>query len=379
MRIGFGVTGLGRDLSSGRMDGIGVYAQALWNAYKQSKQEVVPYFFGKGPGEEVFESTRRLLGLPYSGGAAISYLTRMPYPGSRNVRREIDIFHAPDHRIPKLFGVPVVATIHDAIPLLHPEWLSPNLRRIKQAVFKQTGHWANHVITISRHSAEDLVYAFGLDPNQITVVSQAVEQVFFDRLTSEETNQVLAKYGLRAGFYIFVGTLQPRKNVERIIQAHRQLPSSLRQERPLVIVGRNGWETENLLPNLEKLESSGDGKWLRYVPRSDLFALLQSAGAMVFPSLYEGFGFPVLEGFASQIPVIASNTTSLPEVAGDAALLVDPLSSESIADAMRKVSEDSELAQRLVQLGNERVKQFSWEKCANETLAVYRKVLANSK
>jgi len=142
----------------------------------------------------------------------------------------------------------------------------------------------------------------------------------------------------------------------------------------LVIVGGRGWGMESLMLELETLQSSGEGKYLAYVSRQELFSLLQSAQALVYPSLYEGFGLPVLEGFASNIPVITSNTTSLPEVAGDAALCVDPTSTDAILDAMWRVVEDPTLAKSLVLKGQQRVKQFSWEKCAQATIEVYQKV-----
>lgn len=375
MRIGFGSTVLGRGLNSGHLDGIGVYAQALWRVYRQKGIDITPYAFGRGGDAAPLGAATRSFRMPYTGQAAVSYLTGLPFAGAGRMRRDIDVFHAPDHHIPKLPGVPVVATLMDAIPLLHPEWASSRLRAVKNAVFKHAASWADQIVTISEYSAGDLVNAFGVERERITAIPLAVDPAFFERVPDSARAQVLAKYGLRPGFFIFIGTLQPRKNVERIILAHRQLAEPLRRERPLVIVGQNGWGTDGLLPELARLERDRDGKWLRYVPRDDLFALIQSAGALVYPSLYEGFGLPVLEGFASQIPVITANTTSLPEVAGDAALLVDPTRCEAIADAMRRVGEDTELAQHLVAWGKERVAQFSWEKCAEATLAVYRKAM----
>ena len=141
-------------------------------------------------------------------------------------------------------------------------------------------------------------------------------------------------------------------------------------------MGQNGWRTDDLIQTLSQLEQDGYGRWLKYVPRKDIFALLQSAHALVFPSLYEGFGLPVLEGFASGIPVITSNTSSLPEVAGDAASLVNPSSVEEIAHAMLQLVEQTDLRNTLIQKGLLQVNKFSWAETARRTSEVYREMFS---
>jgi alpha-1,3-rhamnosyl/mannosyltransferase len=183
---------------------------------------------------------------------------------------------------------------------------------------------------------------------------------------------------LKPGFFLFVGTLQPRKNLPRVLTAFQGLPASVRKEHPLIIVGRDGWANEDLLPQLRRLEEQSEGRWLSYLPQADVLALLQTAGALVFASLYEGFGLPVIEAFAAQCPVIASNTTSLPEVTGDAAWAVDPLDVDSIRAAMIDVLSNDSLRAKRIALGLERARQYTWHECARQTLAVYRKVLASS-
>ena len=177
---------------------------------------------------------------------------------------------------------------------------------------------------------------------------------------------------MHPGYFIAVGTLQPRKNVARILQAHALLPVDIRKQHPLVVVGQNGWRTDELMLALAQLEANGFGRWLKYVPRQDLFSLLQGAQALVFPSLYEGFGLPVLEGFASGIPVITSNTTSLPEVVGDAAMMVNPLSVEEIAHAMLQMVEQPEMRNALISKGLIQAEKFTWQQTAQRTQEVYR-------
>lgn len=173
-----------------------------------------------------------------------------------------------------------------------------------------------------------------------------------------------------------MGTLQPRKNLQRVLEAFQQLPKAVRREHPLVIVGRDGWSNEELLPQLEALQQRGEGRWLSYLPQTEVLALLQSAEALVFASLYEGFGLPVIEAFAAQCPVIASNTTSVQEVAGDATWSVDPSSVESISAAMLNVLQQNDHREQKIQRGLARAQQYTWQACAQQTLDVYRKVLA---
>ncbi len=161
-----------------------------------------------------------------------------------------------------------------------------------------------------------------------------------------------------------------------MLEAFQQLPAQVRKEHPLVIVGRDGWSNEELLPQLEALQQRGEGRWLSYLPQNEVLALLQSAGALVFASLYEGFGLPAIEAFAAQCPLIASNNSSLPEVTGDAAWAVDPHSAESISTAMLAVPEQPEERERKVESGLGRARHFSWDACAQNTLDIYRKVLA---
>jgi alpha-1,3-rhamnosyl/mannosyltransferase len=143
----------------------------------------------------------------------------------------------------------------------------------------------------------------------------------------------MEKFGLAPGYFLFVGTLQPRKNVERIVAAYKSLPSELQEERHLVIAGQAGWGSASLLTQIQSLQQEGKCSWLKYVAAEDLKTLYQCAGAFVFPSLWEGFGIPVLEAFASRVPVITSNLSSLPEVAGDAAILIDPYSVSDLREA----------------------------------------------
>ena len=319
--------------------------------------------------------TPKQLAVRYPVHALLSGILKLPLPNSRAIARDIDLFHATDHHIPRIHGVPTVATIMDVIPMLHPEWIKNDLRSLKSWLFAAAIRKADHIITISEYSKQDMVEHLKIAPERISVTPLGVEPIYFERIEAEQRRAVLDKHGLQPGFFLFVGTLQPRKNLLRVLQAFQQLPDAVRKAHPLVIVGRDGWNNEELLPQLHALEQKGEGRWLSYLPQSDVLTLLQSASALVFASLYEGFGLPVIEAFAAQCPVIASNSTSVPEVSGNAAWPVDPYSVESISAAMQDVLDQSTLREEKIQLGLARAHHYNWNECARQTLDVYRKVL----
>ncbi|MEE4140299.1 glycosyltransferase family 4 protein [Pseudomonas viridiflava] len=382
MKIGLSCTVWAGGERAGHLDGIGVYSRALWQELSRLEQddriELKPYAFGKNlPAMPCGAPTQ--LSDDYRIHAVLSGVLRLPLSNSAAIARDVQLFHATDHHIPLIAGVPTIATIMDIIPVLHPEWIKQNYKQFKSWLFTNSIRKADHIITISEYSKQDMVQHLGIAPERISVTPLGVDPIYFERIQDSHREAVLEKHGLKPGFFLFVGTLQPRKNLPRVLEAFQQLPASVRKEHPLVIVGRDGWSNEELLPQLEALEARGEGRWLSYLPQDEVLSLLQSAGALVFASLYEGFGLPAIEAFAAQCPLIASNTTSLPEVTGDAAWQVDPASAESISLAMRNVLEQHEERDRKVQLGLERARQFSWSACARQTLDIYRKVLADHK
>ncbi len=376
MRLGFGVTFLSQRVKHGKYDGIGVYTIALWNTLHNGSNTLYPLSFS---GEELL--TADLLGaeidqapLSYPLHSGLSAIFHRAWGEMSNYEKKIDLFFAPDHHIPFLKNTPVVATVMDIIPFVHPEWASSTLRKTKNYTFKKAVESATHIITISQQSKRDIIEHMDVDSDNISVVPLGVDQQFFIRRSPKSKLELIKKYGIDRDFFLFVGTLQPRKNILRLIQAYRILPENIKRETMLILVGQNGWGSDELRDEIEEMIKLGDGIWLSYLPQDEVLTLMQSAKAIVYPSLYEGFGLPIIEGFASQTPVITSNTTSMPEVAGDAALLVDPLSAKSIADAMQLLIEDDDLCKELTRRGLERVKQFTWEISAQKHLEVFESI-----
>jgi glycosyltransferase involved in cell wall biosynthesis len=310
----------------------------------------------------------------YRPAALAMTLPGMPYPFSGGWARGLSVFHAPDHHIPRLRGTPVIATVMDIIPLRHPEWVSGRLsRRVMNWLFGRLARDAAHVVTISEFSAADIADGLRIPRERISAIPLGVDPSFFSVADPQQAQAALQRYGLSPGYFLFVGTLQPRKNLGRILQAHRSLPREVRQAHPLVVVGRDGWGNEALAAPLAEAIAEGFCHWLKYVPQPDLPILLRQSRALVYPSLFEGFGLPVVEAFAAGTAVVSANTTSIPEVAADAALLVDPTSLDQLRHAMLTLAQDDALRAELVRRGAERARRFSWETTVQATLAVYRR------
>ncbi|AIO31095.1 glycosyltransferase family 4 protein [Burkholderia pseudomultivorans] len=380
MKVGFGTTALARSIAHGGVDGIGSYTREVGRALlARGGVDLVPAGFGAVVGGDVFPGARPPLNLGrHDVATLLSAVTPWTYIDEKALAAErVDVFHATDHLIPKLSSMPVIATLMDAIPLSHPEWTTIKLAALRRWLLRRSGAWADHVITISEYSKQEIVVHFGIAPERISVVPLGVHPRFFERIDPAAREAVLTRLGLPAQFFLCVGTLQPRKNLERVVDAHASLPADLRRAVPLVVVGRAGWGCEQLVARLRANED-GSVRWLQYLPDHDVRALMQSASALVFASLCEGFGLPVVEAFASGLPVVASSTTSVPEVAGDAAILVDPDSTGDIANGMRQIVEQSGKADALREAGLVRARELNWAACADKTLAVYEAVLGGT-
>ncbi len=368
MRIALGVTVLENGRASGGTDGIGRYTQELAAALAQ-RGSVNVERFRYAPGLADIDVGR------FSSQALWSLAGGRSFPTmQRALTGRVDLVHATDHLIPRLRRLPVVATIMDAIPLAHPEWVAYRLKTLKNSFWARSVRWATHVITISEHSREQIQDFFRVPGERISVVPLGVDQRWFTPCDALAAARVRQHYRLPERFFVFIGTLQPRKNLARIIRAHQSLPGSMQRDIPLLIIGRQGWGCDTELELLRDVDPQRQ-RWLNYVAEPDLKPLLQQSTALVFPSLHEGFGLPVLEAFGAGVPVLSSNTTSLPEVAGKAALLVDPLSQDAIAAGMRDLVENESLRASLVTAGRIRAEKFTWERTAAMTESVYEMLL----
>jgi glycosyltransferase involved in cell wall biosynthesis len=275
-------------------------------------------------------------------------------------------------------------TIHDLGYLAFPEAHTARRRLELDLTTRWSLRAARRVIAISGATRDDLVRHYGADPARVSVVHHGLSAAF----QPTPDPDVLARYDLDAPYMLYVGTVQPRKNLTRLIEAFAMASVLIEQQSAaadaghtpqaplLVIAGRMGWCTEAIEQRAAALGVGGMVRFLGYVPDADLPALLSGALAFLFPSLYEGFGMPVLEAMACGTPVLTSTTSALPEVAGNAALLVDPADTDAIAAAIARLAADTGLRADLRARGLTRAAQFTWERCAHETLGVLLAALA---
>ena len=287
-------------------------------------------------------------------------------------RRPPDLLFVPAHVLPVVHPRRSVVTVHDLGYLYYPEAHSLLDRLYLDLSTRYNARAATHLVADSSATKRDLIERYGTAPDKITVVYPGYDDTVFQPVRDEKAiGAVKAKYGIAGDYILFVGTLQPRKNLTRLIEAYWKLKVGSWK---LVIAGKKGWLYREIFQQVEKLGLEGKVVFTGYVPEGDLPALLSGARLFVFPSLYEGFGLPVLEALACGIPVVCSNVSSLPEVAGDAAVLVDPLDVEEMTAALERGLRDEELRAELIERGFQQVGKFSWERCARETLNVLESI-----
>jgi glycosyltransferase involved in cell wall biosynthesis len=289
-------------------------------------------------------------------------------------RRPPDLLFVPAHVLPIFHPRRSVVTIHDLGYLTYPEAHRLLDRLYLDLSTRYNAHTATHLIADSSATKQDLIERYGTEPDKITVVYPGYDQTTFQPVRDRGAIEaVKARYDIAGDYILFIGTLQPRKNLTCLIKAFSNLQSPISNIQ-LVIAGKKGWLYKDIFQQVEKLGLEGRVVFTDYVPDGDLPAILSGARLFVFPSLYEGFGLPVLEAMACGTPVVCSNVSSLPEVAGDAAVLVDPLDVEGLATTMERVLGDEELRAKLIECGFAQARKFPWERCARETLSVLESV-----
>ncbi len=289
-------------------------------------------------------------------------------------RKRLALLHSPDFIPPFQGHFLSVITIHDLNFIHYPQFLTPESTRYYGQIHRAVKR-ANHILTDSNATRDDVINQLDVPPERVTTVHLAASPVYRPITNRQEVRRAVQSYGLPADFFIFVGTLEPRKNVPTLLRAFRQLRDR-GYDVHLAIVGRKGWLFEEIYATLKELKLGDTVHFLENVSNEDLARLYNAARCLTLPSYYEGFGLPPLEAMACGTPVIVSNCTSLPEVVGDAGLLIDPNSSEALSHAMAKILDDSALRASLGQRGLMRSSEFSWARAAQQTMAIYEQVLA---
>ncbi len=294
----------------------------------------------------------------------------------RKNRMELGVFHSPQFNIPLLSCTRQITTIHDCVYTKFPQEFANGEDRILYAImFRLALRKSKKIIAVSRSTKEDLVSLFKTPEEKIRVIHEGVGERFFRKPLVEQTESIRKRYGLEGKYVLFVGLRRPRKNIARILRAFAAARSSLGSEVKLVLAGPADMRFIDVSEQAKKLGISDGLIETGLVPHRDLPALYHSAECLFFPTLHEGFGLPVLEAMAAGVPVITSRRPAHMEVAGDAAMLVDPLDVEEMARGIVKMVNDKNLQEEYRIRGLKRAKLFSWEKCAAETLEAYDEVL----
>jgi len=372
MRIGIDYTSAVRQRA-----GIGRYTRELVAALLSLEDAHQYTIFAATGGLEASDwslaiqrSDVRLRSLPLSDDwlARLWHRLRLPVP-VEVIIGPLDVFYSPDFALPPTFrGTKTLLTVHDLSFIHHPDAFLPSLRRYLEDIVPRSVDRADLVLADSAHTRSDLISLLEVSPEAVTVVYPGVESRFSPEPELGERDRLRDRYGIADQPYILsVGTLQPRKNYLHLMEGFIRLPAHIGAGLQLLVAGGRGWLCDDIVAEADKHRSI---QLLGFVEEEDLPALYRGACLFALTSLYEGFGLPVLEAMACGVPVVCSRSSSLPEVAGDAALLVDPLISDEITQAISRVLEDENLREEMVSRGLVQATRFTWERSAQQLLGL---------
>jgi glycosyltransferase involved in cell wall biosynthesis len=357
------------------LTGVGNYAFQIARALKGLDQiNVYTYFYGyysrelrvARRGQEAFSTLK-------SSALKIPLLRTLARK-SRNLlssalTKRFDLYFEPNFIPLSIPARHVVATIPDFSFARFPEWHPRERVRYFEKEFWKKIKRADRNIVISEFIRQEAIDLFGFSPEKLSTIHLGYDPSIFRVYPLEDLASIRERYSLPKKFLLFVGSIEPRKNLKNLLLAYAQLAPKLRREFKLVLIGFKGWENEEIQTSMKKME--GDVRYTGYVPEEDLGKIYNLARVFVYPSFYEGFGLPPLEAMASGCPVIVSRTSSLPEVCGNAAHYVDPHDVDDISTAMERILLDEQISNSLKTLSLARAQIFSWQKSASEHLALF--------
>jgi glycosyltransferase involved in cell wall biosynthesis len=289
-------------------------------------------------------------------------------------RERVDLLHCPKSAIPYFSPCPTVVTLHDLIPLRHPETEKFVAQLYWRLQIPIAARRSNFIITDSEHARQEIMADFLVAPERIRAIMLGFNPAMLEQRSPAEGKAILSRYGLPDGYILYVGTIQPRKNIDTLIEAYARLRSGRENLPKLVIVGRKGWLYERLFASIARLGLEEVVIFTGFVPDEDLPFIYDGAKVFAYLSFFEGFGLPPLEAMACGVPVVTSDTTSLPEVVGDAGIAVPPADTEQVAIALARILDDPAFAAALGARGRARAGLFSWDAAAAETLVIYRQL-----
>jgi len=363
------------------LTGTGKYIYQVAKALKETAWiHEYSYFYGYysshliSPGESpeiLYRVKKTIRKIPFLRAAARNLKNFSNYFSSRN----FDLYFEPNFIPLNIRARHIVVTIPDFSFAIFPHWHTRETVRYFRKHFWKKIKMADRVIVISDFIKNEAIHRFGFPEDLLTTIHLGFDQDVFRVYTPQDLIPVKNQYRLPENFILFVGSIEPRKNLKNLLYAYMNLEESFRKEFKLVLVGFKGWENDELMKMLKNLKS--DVLYIGYVPENELGKFYNLARVLVYPTLYEGFGLPALEAMACGCPVIASNVASLPEICGQAGYYINPYEVKSITEGIDKVLKDDDLRNSLIGKGLERCKQFSWEKSARDHLKVFEEVMRN--
>lgn len=298
--------------------------------------------------------------------------TFLPIPYGAFFKDSADITHFFNYYLPPGVKGKKIVTVHDMAYKRFPETVRFKTRKMLDISLKKSINRADLIITVSEFSKQEILSFFPQCARKIEVVYNGVDLNVFRPMSDQVMiEKVKRKYNIEGDFLLYLGTIEPRKNIERLLEAYSLIKKKLRYYPKLVLAGGKGWLDSGIFRTLEKLKLKDNVVLSGYVGDEDVPVLMNAARAFLFPSIYEGFGMPPLEAMACGVPVLTASVASLPEVVGDAAVLVDPFSVDSISSGMKKIISDEKLRTQLSQKGKERAKLFSWEIVTEKLYKIY--------
>ncbi|MFA6272450.1 MAG: glycosyltransferase family 1 protein [Patescibacteria group bacterium] len=369
--------------SNGEVAGVGHYTYFLVkNILKTDKHnEYYLYFDYKmaGKTKEFEQKNVRIKFFPFS-----QYKRYLPFTYSHMLisavlmKSKLDVFHAPAYACPLTYPGKIVLTVHDLAIYRHPSWFPSGQSFSTKILVPKSIKKASRIISVSQATKRDIIQLFKISPNKISVVHEGVvPQKGPGKTKSFSKAEIQKKYKITDKYLFFVGTIEPRKNLIALIKAYNALmlkDYKKFKDYDLVIAGLKGWKYEEIFRTIKDQKFNYKIRFLNYVSQEHKVALMKNATCFVFPTLYEGFGLPIAEAMSMGVPVITSKVSSMPEVAGDAAVLVDPNKVTDIQNAIAKVLGSKRQRDKMSKAGLIQAKKFTWTKVAKETIDVYKEV-----
>ena len=366
-----------RLLLKDRLEGIGQFTYETLRRITKAHPEHHFFFFFDRKFDDSFLFSDNITPVVVHPQARHPYLWRLffEYGVPLKIKKiKPDIYLSTDGWIPTRLNIPVVNVIHDLNFLHHPEFVPPVVRRYYDRFFPKFAQQATQLATVSEYSRQDIIRSFQIDPEKIDVVFSG-DNPAYKPLSDEQQDQVKRRYTDGCDYFLFVGLIHKRKNLDNIFRAFDSFKEKDSNSTKLVVVGDKKWWAGEIEDTYLKMRHRDDVLLLGRQPLDVVCELTASAMAMVYTSLFEGFGLPIVDSFNAQVPIITSNVTAMPEIAGDAALLVDPYNPDQLAEAMCNLQQNKGLRDELIQKGIARKGLFTWDRTADLLWKTMEKVL----